>query len=208
MGVPWCPGKIQNSRIPLWSQIFHKSWGHERGHVELPCWGGVAAPRPPISAPSSLASASRKLQRQESLSDLCDHGLVLTPASSFPGSSAGKESACNSGDPSSIPRLGRSPGEGIGYPVQYSWALLVAQIIKNLPAMWESWVWSLGWEDPLEKGKVTHFSILAWRIPWTLWSMGLQRWTRLSNFHFKVCPHSTHRGTFWIMWYLTQLLES
>ena len=53
----------------------------------------------------------------------------------FPGSSAGKESACNAGDPSSIPRLGRSPGEEIGYPLQYSWASLVAQTVKNLPAM-------------------------------------------------------------------------
>jgi len=61
--------------------------------------------------------------------------------------------------------LGRSPGEGIGYPVQYSWALLVAQIVKNLPAMWESWVRSLGWEDPLDEGIATHSGILTWRIP-------------------------------------------
>ena len=86
----------------------------------------------------------------------------------FPGSSAGKESACNAGDPGSIPGSGRSPGEGIGYPLQYSWASLVAQMVKNLPAMLETWVQSLGWKDPLEKGKATHFSILAWRIPWTL----------------------------------------
>ena len=49
---------------------------------------------------------------------------------------------------------------------QYSWASLVAQLVKNPPAMWETWVQSLGWEDPLEKGKATHSSILAWRIPW------------------------------------------
>ena len=67
----------------------------------------------------------------------------------LPGSSAGKESACNAGDPSSIPGSGRCPGEGIGYPPQYSWASLVAQLVKNLPAMWETWVQSLGWEDPL-----------------------------------------------------------
>ena len=54
------------------------------------------------------------------------------------------------------------------YPLQYSWASLVAQLVKNLPAMWETWVPSLGWEDPLEKGKATHSSILVWRIPWTL----------------------------------------
>ena len=80
----------------------------------------------------------------------------------FPHSSVGKESACNAGDPSSIiPGSGRYPGEGIGYPFQYSWASLVAQLVKNLPAMWETWVQSLGWEDPLEKGKATHSSILA-----------------------------------------------
>ena len=79
----------------------------------------------------------------------------------FPHSSVGKESTCNAGDPGSIPRLGRSPGEGIGYPLQYSWASFVAQLVKNLPAMWETWVQSLGWEDPLEKGKAIHSSILT-----------------------------------------------
>ena len=56
-------------------------------------------------------------------------------------------------------------GEGIGYPLQYSWTSLVAQMVKNLPAMQETWIPSLGWEDPLEKGTDTHSSILAWRIP-------------------------------------------
>ena len=79
----------------------------------------------------------------------------------FPGSSAGKESTCNVGDLGSIPGLGRSLGEGKGYPLQYSWASLVAQLVKNLPAMRETWVHSLGWEDPLEKGKATHSRILA-----------------------------------------------
>ena len=60
------------------------------------------------------------------------------------------------------------PGEGIGYPLQYSWASLVAQLVKNLPAMLETWVLSLGWEDPLEQGKATQSSILARRIPWTV----------------------------------------
>ena len=86
----------------------------------------------------------------------------------FPDSSVGKESACNSGDPSSILGLGRSAGEGIGYPLQYSWASLVARLVKNLPAIRDTWVRSLGWEDPLEKGKATHSSILTWRIPWTI----------------------------------------
>ena len=69
----------------------------------------------------------------------------------FPGSSAGKESTCNAGDPGSIPGLGRSPGEGIGYPLQYSWATLVAQMVKNLPTMWETWVQSLHRDNPLER---------------------------------------------------------
>ena len=86
----------------------------------------------------------------------------------FPDSSVGKQSTCNVGDPGSIPGSGRSTGEGIGYPLQYSWASLVAQLVKNLPAMRETWVQSLGWEDPLEGGKATHSSILAWRIPWTV----------------------------------------
>ena len=86
----------------------------------------------------------------------------------FPDSSVGKESACNAGDPGSIPGSERSPGEGIGYPLQYSWASLVAQVVKNPPAMQETWVRSLGWEDSLEKGNALHSRILAWRIPWTL----------------------------------------
>ena len=74
-----------------------------------------------------------------------------------------------------IPGLGRSPGEEIGYPLQYSWASLVAQLVKNPPTMQETWVRFLGREDPLEKGKATHSSILAWRIPCTVWSVGSQR---------------------------------
>ena len=82
----------------------------------------------------------------------------------FPHSSVGKESACDAGGPGPIPGSGRSAREGIGYPLQYSWASLVAQLVKNLPVMWETWVRSLDWES-LEKGKATHSSILAWRIP-------------------------------------------
>ena len=98
--------------------------------------------------------------------------MVKSPApncmSFDPDSSVGKESVCNAGDPSSIPGLGRSSGEGRGYPLQYSWASLVAQLVKNPPAVQEPWNQSLGWEDPLEKGKATHSSILAWRMPWTV----------------------------------------
>ena len=95
---------------------------------------------------------------------------------SFPGSSAGKESTFNG----LILGLGRSPGEGISYLLQYSWASLVAQTVKNLPALRETWVWSLGWEDPLEEGMATRSSILAGESPWTeepgrLQSVGSQR---------------------------------
>ena len=83
----------------------------------------------------------------------------------FQGSSPGKESACNVGDPGSIPGLGSSSGEGIGCPLQYSWVSLVAQTVRNLPAMPEAWVQSLGWEDPLEKGMATHSRLPPWRIP-------------------------------------------
>ena len=92
----------------------------------------------------------------------------------FTGSSAGEEFACNAGDSGSIPGSGRSPGEGIGYPLQYSWASLEAQMVKNPPAMQETWVRSLGWADPLEEGMATHSSILAWRISWTEEPGGLQ----------------------------------
>ena len=86
----------------------------------------------------------------------------------FPGSSAGKGSACSAGDPGLIPGLGRSTGEGIAYSLQYSWASLVAQLVENPPAVQETGVHPLGWEDPLEKRMAIHFSILAWRIPWTV----------------------------------------
>ena len=86
----------------------------------------------------------------------------------FSHSSVGKESACNAGDPGWIPGWGRSSGEGRGYPLQSSWASLVAQLVQNPPVMWETWVRSLGWEDPLEDGKATHSSIMAWRFPWTV----------------------------------------
>ena len=104
----------------------------------------------------------------------------------FPGNSAGKESACNAGDPGLI------PGEGTSYPRQFSWASLVAQMVKNPSAIQETWIWSLSWEDSLKKGQATHSSILVWRIPWRgesgrLQSMGHKRvrhdW---ANFSFTV----------------------
>ena len=82
--------------------------------------------------------------------------------------------AINAGDSSSTPGLGRSGREGIGYPFQYSWASLVAKLVKNPCAMQETWVRSLGQEDPLEEGVATHSSTLAWKIPWTEEPGGLQ----------------------------------
>ena len=111
------------------------------------------------------------------------------------GGSADKESACNAGDPGLIPGLGRSPGEGKGYPLQYSWASLVTQLVKNLAAMQETWVRSLGWEDPMEKEKATHSSILAWRIPWTVYIVHgvAKNWTRLGDFHFPSKENVQHQ---------------
>ena len=134
--------------------------------------------------------------------------FTFTQSMGFPGSSAGKESTCNAGDPSSISGLGRPPGERIGYPLQYSWASLVAETVKNPPAMWKTWVQSLGWEDPLEEGLATHSSILAWRIPWTEGPGGLQSVQSQNVRHDWVTKHSTahtkHRGRgssdFWGHW--------
>ena len=107
----------------------------------------------------------------------------------FPDSSVGKESAYDAGDLGSIPGSGKFPEEGIGYPLQYSWASFVAQLVKNPPTGQEIWIRSLGGEDALEKGKATslslfsfhalekgmaaHSSILAWRIPGTTEPGGL-----------------------------------
>ena len=89
-------------------------------------------------------------------------------------SSTGKDPTCNAGDPSSIPGSGGSLGEGIGYPLQYSWASLVALIVKNPPAMQETWVRSLGWENPLEKDRLPTPVFLPGESPWTEELGGLQ----------------------------------
>ena len=96
--------------------------------------------------------------------------------SGFPGGSPGKESACDVKDT----RVGKFPWKREGYPLQYSWAFLVTQLVKKVSAMQETWVQYLGWEDSLEKGMETHFSILALRIlmdrePSGLESVRLQR---------------------------------
>ena len=91
-----------------------------------------------------------------------------------------------------VPELGRSAGEGIGYPLQYSWASLVAQLVKNLLIMWETWVHFLDWEDPLEKGTATHSRILAWRIPWNHKELDMTEQLSLSDL-----PYSKLLGVFW-----------
>ena len=106
----------------------------------------------------------------------------------FPDRSAGIESTCNAGDPDSILGSGRFPGEGIGYPLQYSWASLMAQTVKNPSAMQKTWVCSLGWEDSLKEGMSTHSSVLAWKkrgawraaVPQVIKSL-----TQLSDFDFE-----------------------
>ena len=86
----------------------------------------------------------------------------------FPASSVGKESACNVGDPSSIPGSGRSAGEGISYPLQLFLGFPDGSDCKESACNAKIWVRSLDWEDPLEKGAAPYSSILAWRIPWTV----------------------------------------
>ena len=135
------------------------------------------------------APLSMGFSRQESWSGLQGppHRAAYVCLKGLPDSSAGKESACNTGDPASIPGSERSSGEGIGCPVQYSWASLVAQLVKKPPVMRETWVQSLGDEETLEEGMATHSSILAWRIPRTeepggLWSIESQTsWTQQLN---------------------------
>ena len=105
----------------------------------------------------------------------------------FPVGSDGEEFACNAGDKGSIPGSGRVAGEGIGYPLQYSWASLLAQLVKNPPAVRETWVRSLGWEDPWEKGKATHSSIsgLETSMDGIVYRVTKSQ-TRLSDLHFSL----------------------
>ena len=104
-------------------------------------------------------------------------------------SSASKESACNAGDPGSIPGLGRSPGEGVVYPLQYSWPALVVQSVKNQPAKCKTWVLSLGWEDPWEEGILTqppHYCSLLWEQSMIFYfenSVGIKKKKVTHRFH-------------------------
>ena len=130
----------------------------------------------PLSPREGMGTETSGLQHCERRDFCC----FKTQCRGFPGSSAGKESACSAGDPGSIPGSGRSAEEEIGYPLQYSWASLAAQLVKNPPAMWETRVWSLGWEDPLAGGYGNPLVFLPGESPWTeepggLQSMGSQR---------------------------------
>ena len=157
------------SSCGVWAQLPQGMWNLPRSWIE---------PMSPELASRLLTTGSPRKSLLESLlkkfSLRCRaHQIIQNDlswkSSVFPGSSVAKESACNARDHTgSIPGSGRSTGEGIGYLLQYSWASLVAHLVKNLPAMQETWVPSLGWEDPLVKGKATHSSILAWRTPWTV----------------------------------------
>ena len=109
-------------------------------------------------------------------------GVVYTFFEGFPDSSVGKESTYSAGEPCWIPGSGRSAGEGIGCPLQYSWASLVAQLVKNLPATWGTWVQSLGWEDPLEKGKAIYSSGLENSMDCIDYGVA-KSWTQLRDYH-------------------------
>ena len=146
----WKRVSIEKLHVEQWS--WAKKWSTKRSLIICPIWWTCRQNTHWLSTPYVL--------RTISMPHIISQG--------FPNISVGKESTCNAGDPSSIPESGRSAGERIGYPLQYSWNSLVTQLEKNLPAMRETWVWPLGWEDPLEKGKAIHSRILAWRIPWTL----------------------------------------
>ena len=157
---------------------------HRRQPTRLPCQWDSPGKNTGVGCHFLLQcmkvkSESEVAQSCLTLSDPMDCSL---PGSSVHGIFQARvlEWVANAGDPNSIPGSGSSTGEGISYLLQYSWASLVAQLVKNPPVTRESWVRSRGWEDPLEKEMAPHSSTLAWKIPWTeepggLQSMGSQR---------------------------------
>ena len=107
----------------------------------------------------------------------------------FPDSSVGKESTCNAGDPGSIPGSGRSPGEGTGYPLKYSWASLVAQLVKNAPTMQKTWVCALGWEDPCRRERLPTVVFVPGEFhglysSWGCKELDMTEQLSLSHFHY------------------------
>ena len=135
-----------NSRSWLWiglcSLACCSPWGHKESEMtEWLNWSQVHTDKPNYLNQDTSGTAIFRVVHLHSNQQNSNEG--------FPSSSVGKESTCNAGDPGSIPGSGRSSGEGIGYSLQFVWASLVAQLTKNPPAMWETWVRSLGWEDTL-----------------------------------------------------------
>ena len=129
---------------------------------------------------------------------------IYAPNKGFPHSSVCKESACNGRDPDLIPEAGRSSREGIGYPLQYSWASSVAQLVTNPSAMQETWVQSLDWEDPLEKGKAYPFQYSGLENSMDCIIHGVAKsQTRMSDFHFHF--HTPNIG---VPQYTRQMLTS
>ena len=123
---------------------------------------------------------------------VCTHSFFVMGYCSyfFSDSSVGKESACNAWDPSSIPGSGRSTGEGIGYPLQSSWASPVAQLVKNLPAMQETWVWSLVGKFSWRRERLPTPVFLPGELhglysPWGHKEMDTTEWLSLS-LHFAI----------------------
>ena len=135
----------------------------------------------PMDGGSWWATVHGVSKSQTRLSNITSLHLMYYRASMI----VGKESACNAGDPSSIPGWGRSPGQEIDYPLQYSWASLVVQPVKNPPAMQETWVQSLGWEGPTGKGKSYPLQYSGLEYSMNCIGHGVTKsWTQLSNFHF------------------------
>ena len=155
----WCHPTILSSTAPFSSC--------PQSSIGLPWWAQMIKNLPTILKEEKLKFRKDNIWKWGNSSLQSHRKSAARGEFGFPHSSFGKESTCNAWDPGSIPRSGRSAGKGID-PLQYSWASLVAQLVKNLPAMQETWIRSLGWEDPLEKGKDAHSSIPAWRIPWTV----------------------------------------
>ena len=118
----------------------------------------------------------------------------------FTDSSVGKESACNAGDSSSISGSGRSSREGIGYPLQYSWASLVAQLVKNLPAMLETWVQSLVGKIPWRRERLPRpvFWPGEFHGLYSPWNSNSKSWTWLSDFHFSLSQWEIFKWGFWV----------
>ena len=118
---------------------------------------------------SSMKTFQCPMRETERKSEPQGIGLIYVKGG-FSGSSAGKKSACNAGSPGSIPGSGRSPGEGLGYPPQCSWDSLVAQMVKNPPTVWETWVGKIPWRRAWQPTPM----FLPGKSPWTEEPGGLQ----------------------------------